>query len=530
MSQQISVVVSLSCIFISLSVMLWCLYAYKTDKLTTQPIKPINNYEPLTSSPYISNTVLAIFRLFCGIISLIVTLYDIFFIRHVSAFYSYYIWSWLLMITYFIFISLSKFFNLLSPTNSILQIILRTIIWIIYQIVLSLSVSNTIIIFLWLYVYLISFNKDFANYIYYFSDITMVLCNFLFIMSDFFINDIPLRFHYGSILLLISWIYLLFSWLIYILTNKNILTYPFFDPTQHSTALYYIIWSVIHFFSWVITYNLSFCKIKYQRKKMRKRKRNCKRNHLEKIDEELKNRQQHIPSTTITIEPDGTSAFNGVLNLKNMNISSPDLMLPNHTFEEDYEDETSPLNGLKLDSNVSHHSALTQRFVNLKNYRDLLSDTLHDNESIYEYKDNDMSSNYMSPRTKSFNERMSSVTVLGTISPTVKSIVEFSDRKALIENELINTEESYLNGLKILLNEFIKPIFKKQLIDRKFEKQITCNLPQLICFHEQFLKELYVGPISKVFNKQSDYFKIYISYISEYENILNLFGVFRKKK
>ena len=108
--------------------------------------------------------------------------------------------------------------------------------------------------------------------------------------------------------------------------------------------------------------------------------------------------------------------------------------------------------------------------------------------------------------------------------------MDYKEKKARIEQELIDTEESYLEGLHVLMNEFIEPIFEQKMIEPQYKKQIMCNIPQLISFHEQFLEELIIGPISKVFNKQSDYFKIYISYITQYQHILDIFGRFKNNK
>lgn len=99
-----------------------------------------------------------------------------------------------------------------------------------------------------------------------------------------------------------------------------------------------------------------------------------------------------------------------------------------------------------------------------------------------------------------------------------------------IEQELIDTEKSYLEGLNCLMDEFIEVIFEENMMNNNYRKQIICNIPELITFHTQFLEELRVGNIAKVFNKQADYFKMYIEYVVNYNNVLNIFAKEKKNK
>merc|ERR1712154_266857 len=63
-------------------------------------------------------------------------------------------------------------------------------------------------------------------------------------------------------------------------------------------------------------------------------------------------------------------------------------------------------------------------------------------------------------------------------------------KRKYIEKEIIETEETYYRGLNTLLNELIIPLFDHNLIDDKYFKQCTSNLPQLLSFHDRFLSEL----------------------------------------
>ena len=45
-----------------------------------------------------------------------------------------------------------------------------------------------------------------------------------------------------------------------------------------------------------------------------------------------------------------------------------------------------------------------------------------------------------------------------------------------IEQELIDTETTYLEGLHRLMDEFIGPIFDQNMLNQHFRKQVTFSL------------------------------------------------------
>ena len=54
----------------------------------------------------------------------------------------------------------------------------------------------------------------------------------------------------------------------------------------------------------------------------------------------------------------------------------------------------------------------------------------------------------------------------------------------------LRSEKSYVGGLRTLLNEFVTPVFKKKLIKSKHKQKVTSNIPEMLKFHEIFLREL----------------------------------------
>lgn len=100
------------------------------------------------------------------------------------------------------------------------------------------------------------------------------------------------------------------------------------------------------------------------------------------------------------------------------------------------------------------------------------------------------------------------------------------EKRKFIEDELIETEKHYCSDLNILLNEILIVIFDKKLLDEKYKSQVISNLPEINKFHnEYFLKQLIDGDIIEVFNKSSDFLKMYIEFVNQYQKILDIFAI-----
>eukprot|EP01084_Bolivina_argentea_P253754 426368_1 len=103
-------------------------------------------------------------------------------------------------------------------------------------------------------------------------------------------------------------------------------------------------------------------------------------------------------------------------------------------------------------------------------------------------------------------------------------------KRKCIENELIETEKHYCADLNTLCNEILTEIFNKKLLDDKYKSQVTSNLPQIRQFHnEYFLQELVSNDIIQIFNTKSDFLKMYIEFVKQYQRILDIFAIHGNK-
>eukprot|EP01083_Nonionella_stella_P045232 121570_1 len=106
-------------------------------------------------------------------------------------------------------------------------------------------------------------------------------------------------------------------------------------------------------------------------------------------------------------------------------------------------------------------------------------------------------------------------------------------RKYLI-GEIIQTEESYVKGLNTLLYEFVIPMFDQKLIKRKYKETITCNIPEILLFHGQFLKQLVdtKGSLVSVFYKlcNDEFVSMYTRFVREYHNMLDVYAKYNESK
>eukprot|EP01084_Bolivina_argentea_P308187 532831_1 len=115
-------------------------------------------------------------------------------------------------------------------------------------------------------------------------------------------------------------------------------------------------------------------------------------------------------------------------------------------------------------------------------------------------------------------------------------------RRYLI-GEIIETEESYVKGMNTLLHEFIIPMFDQKLIKRKYKEIITCNIPEILLFHTQFLEQLVDATTVDFDNKMkksvslvfyelcnNKFVEMYTQYIRKYHNMLDVYAIYNKSK
>jgi len=136
----------------------------------------------------------------------------------------------------------------------------------------------------------------------------------------------------------------------------------------------------------------------------------------------------------------------------------------------------------------------------------------------------------------SFLDSMNSVRILAdvrlSISQRQSSNASHADKRHQIESELIETERSYVNTLRALMNEFVIPIFAQNMIPIRYKEQITSNVPQLIAFHQTLLDKLSTHRrIPAMFIDTSDHFiELYTRYIGDYGRTLDIFSQHRSNK
>eukprot|EP01084_Bolivina_argentea_P249898 418495_1 len=107
--------------------------------------------------------------------------------------------------------------------------------------------------------------------------------------------------------------------------------------------------------------------------------------------------------------------------------------------------------------------------------------------------------------------------------------------RRFIEQEIVSTEETYVNGLYTLLNELIQPMFDYGYVNKKYYNKVRSTAPIIFEFHKLFLNKLnkvYIEKdcsLSSVFNeyiteKKEMFINMYLTYLNEYDMILDLFG------
>eukprot|EP01084_Bolivina_argentea_P249895 418490_1 len=109
-------------------------------------------------------------------------------------------------------------------------------------------------------------------------------------------------------------------------------------------------------------------------------------------------------------------------------------------------------------------------------------------------------------------------------------------KRKFIEQEIVSTEEIYVQGLDTLLNELIQPMFDNGYIEKQYYNRIRSSVPNIFEFHKKFLKKLNMAYIDKyqtlasVFNEcivanKEMFIDMYLKYLNEYVTILDMFGI-----
>eukprot|EP01084_Bolivina_argentea_P096930 174237_1 len=91
--------------------------------------------------------------------------------------------------------------------------------------------------------------------------------------------------------------------------------------------------------------------------------------------------------------------------------------------------------------------------------------------------------------TSEYIENNSNVIGIKIMTPQIDD--KNNIKRAKIEREIIETEETYFYGISTLLNEILIPVFENKILDEKiYFKKITSSIPNLVAFHQLFLEQL----------------------------------------
>ena len=117
------------------------------------------------------------------------------------------------------------------------------------------------------------------------------------------------------------------------------------------------------------------------------------------------------------------------------------------------------------------------------------------------------------------------------------NVFDDDEKRKHIETEIVSTEKTYCDKLMTLLNDIIAPMFLNGIIRRKYFSKIISSIPQMIQFHQIFLDEIQKNKESQehsvivIFNRiltqnRKQFVSMYSKYVSEYNDILDLFATF----
>eukprot|EP01084_Bolivina_argentea_P124765 221059_1 len=249
--------------FVGLVVVIcWTIYGYKNNKFMTSVILKQNKIEPLAISPIINLQYFLLMRIcftaYCAIAWIVSNIYDF------ATMYSFYtVWNYTVLLFYFtsvtIFSIATHYFENGVPTTKYFNYY-RILVWALFQCecCLSLLVDLTV----WCILVPASGDpKAFLNY----GSISMHILNVVFLLTDFFLNNIPFHFHFGAFAVLPPTIYLIFSWLYYDLSGKW--DYFFMDSSQEVNAIWLSLVFMMHLLIWCFVFKIAQYKQNYFNKK-----------------------------------------------------------------------------------------------------------------------------------------------------------------------------------------------------------------------------------------------------------------------
>jgi len=102
------------------------------------------------------------------------------------------------------------------------------------------------------------------------------------------------------------------------------------------------------------------------------------------------------------------------------------------------------------------------------------------------------------------------------------------------EKEMVLSEKRYLEQLKILLHEFLYPLFNERILPQDKQNLLLHDIKLIYVFHKIFYKDLKSakssGNIPELFVKQADFLKLYANYVENYTQMMECLAELRKNR
>ena len=120
----------------------------------------------------------------------------------------------------------------------------------------------------------------------------------------------------------------------------------------------------------------------------------------------------------------------------------------------------------------------------------------------------------------------------------IKKEEESLRQRAIIANEILQTERSYVAGLTILISSYLLPIRQNSLVPPASIRRIFLDIEVLVKFNDQFLTSLEdrmkdwdakTGELGDIFLHEVEYLKMYTMYVNNYNESVKEVTSSRKK-
>lgn len=234
-----------------------CIIGVKKQKFTLNEIGRISfaqetdQTDVLFTSPYASVLYLAIIRSIIGIFALITFIYRLILgtKKGVPSVCWFTVWGWFLLTIYFILLPLLTFIVKTDKCECLkrekLINYIRILIWIIFECLLSLAIFIDFTVW--------GFNYNYEELLT-FTEFTMHSLNFVFVLMELMINDVPLANIYHSLFsLFVAVTYVIFAWIVHAIFNVPF-PYPFIDYNDNLNGIVIPSIAIIIFVFWSISY------------------------------------------------------------------------------------------------------------------------------------------------------------------------------------------------------------------------------------------------------------------------------------